>query len=91
MTALRTALWKGLQNMEDKSLLRVLRWLALGIAVAVGGLFFAGLCGSLLNGMEFGDAACLGIGLYLCIVVVVCTGAILSRIQKREATRDGKE
>ena len=41
--------------------------------------------------MEFGDAACLGIGLYLCIVVVVCTGAILSRIQKREATRDGKE
>ena len=64
-------------------LLRGLRWLVLGIAVAVGGLFVASLFAELFNGMEFGDAACLGIGLYLCIVVVVCTGAILSHKYKK--------
>ena len=69
--------------MDDKSLLRVLRWLALGIAVAVGGLFAASLFAELFNGMEFGDAVCLGIELYLCIVVVVCTGAILSHKDKK--------
>ena len=49
--------------MDDRSLLRGLRWLVLGIAVAVGGLFVASLFAELFNGMEFGDAACLGIGL----------------------------
>ncbi len=69
--------------MDDKSLLRVLRWLALGIAVAVGGLFAATLFAELFNGMEYGDAVCLGMGLYLCIVVVVCTGVILSRLDRK--------
>ncbi len=68
--------------MDDKSLLRVLRWLALGIAVAVGGLLMASLFAELFNGMEYGDAVCLGIGSYLCVVVVVCTGAILSHKDK---------
>ena len=73
-----------MDSMDNKSWLRVLRWLALGIAVAVGGLLFAGLCGSLLNGLDYGDAVCLGIGLYLCVVIVVCTGAILSHWDKKD-------
>ena len=57
--------------------------LLLGIAVAIGGVFFAELCGDFFNGMEFGDAAGVGVGLYLCIVLVVCTGLILSRLDKK--------
>lgn len=51
----------------------------IGLAVAFVGLLFSGLCGSWFNGMEYGDAVTLGMGLYLCVVVVTCTGILLAR------------
>ena len=59
---------------------RFLGYLLLGMAVAAGGVLFSDLCGNLFNGMPYGDAVSLGIGVYLCIVLVVCTGLILSKI-----------
>lgn len=67
--------------MQNKDLLRLLRYILLGIAVAAGGVIFSDLCGDFFNGMPYGNAVNLGIGLYLCIVIVVCTGVILKKIK----------
>ena len=61
----------------------ILKYLAAGILVALGGMLFSDLTGSLFNGMPYGDAVTLGIGMYLCVVVVVCTGMIISRLDKK--------
>ncbi|HIT31531.1 MAG TPA: hypothetical protein IAC25_01675 [Candidatus Enterenecus stercoripullorum] len=69
--------------MENQGWKRVLRWFVLGLVLAVAGLFVASLFGTLFNGMEYGDAVCLGFGVYLCVVVVTCVGVILSYTDKK--------
>ena len=53
------------------------------VLVVTGGIIAAELCGDFFNGMEFGDATNLGIGLCLCVVLAVCTSLILSRLNKK--------
>ena len=55
-------------------------YFGIGCVVAIGGMFFSELCGSIFNGMEYGSACVLGMGMYLCVLVVICTGIILSKI-----------
>ncbi len=69
--------------MENQSWKRILRWFVLGIVLAVVGLFVADLFGTLFNGMEYGDAVCLGFGVYLCVVAVTCVGVILSHMDHK--------
>ena len=63
------------------------RYLLIGIAVAAGGVVFSGYMGSVLNGMEYGASVNLCMGVYLCVVVVVCTGLVLSKL-RRDAQDD---
>ena len=53
-----------------------------GILVAFGGLHVSDLVGSIFNGMEYGSACVLGVCLYLCVVVVTCTGIILAKMDQ---------
>ena len=53
-----------------------------GIVVAIVGVFVSELAGELFNGMDYGSASVLGIGMYLCVVVVTCTGSIVSKFDK---------
>lgn len=53
-----------------------------GILVAFGGLLAAELLGSIFHGVEYGSACVMGVCLYLCVVVVTCTGIILSKLDK---------
>lgn len=53
-----------------------------GIVVAFGGLIVSDFVGSIFNGMEYGSACVLGVCLYLCVVVVTCTGIIVSKLDK---------
>ena len=62
---------------------KVLRYFWIGIAVAIGGMFLSDILGDLFNGMPYGDAVGLGIGMYLCVVVITCTGIIVSHIDKK--------
>lgn len=64
--------------MEDK----IWKFVLAGIAVAIGGMFVSMFVGSIFNGMDVGSAANLGIGMYLCVVVVTCTGIIVSKFDK---------
>ena len=54
-------------------------YFAVGYAVAILGVLFSDICGSFFNGMEYGSACVLGMGMYLCIVVVTCTGVLASK------------
>jgi len=51
-----------------------------GIAVAIGGMFVSELTGHFFNGMDYGSACVLGFCFYLCVVVVACTGIIVSKL-----------
>ena len=41
---------------------------------------FSDICGGFFNGMDYGSACVLGMGMYLCVVVTTCTGIIISKI-----------
>lgn len=56
--------------------------LFVGLIVAFGGLQVSDFVGNLFNGMEYGSACVLGVCLYLCVVVVTCTGIILEKLDK---------
>ena len=61
----------------------ILKYLLIGILVSIGGMLFSDIVGDFFNGMPYGNAVNLGIGMYLCVVVVVCTGVILSHLNKK--------
>ncbi len=58
-------------------------YFAAGCLVAIIGMFFSDICGDFFNGMDYGSACVLGIGLYLCVVVITCTGVIVSKIDSK--------
>ena len=59
------------------------RYILLGIAVAIGGMFVSDIAGSFFNGMGgYGFGCILGICMYLCVVIVTCTGIIITKFNK---------
>lgn len=62
---------------------RILKYFLAGLAVAAGGMLFSDIAGEFFNGMDYGSAVNLGIGMYLCVVVVACTGIIVSHLDKK--------
>lgn len=72
---------------------KVWKYFAAGCAVAIAGLFFSVNCGDFLNGMDHGSACALGMGMYLCVVVVTCTGILVSKVSSKpkEDVSEGKE
>lgn len=60
----------------------ILQYFALGLLVALGGLFVTAYAGHFFNGLGgYGFGCLLGLGLYLCVVVVTCTGMIVTKLQ----------
>ena len=62
--------WKG-----------ILRYVFLGILVALGGMFFSMVVARFATLKD--AAVSLGIGIYLCIVTITCTGIVLLRIKDK--------
>lgn len=59
------------------------KYILLGIAVAAGGLFVSGYAGTFFNGLGgYGFGCILGICMYLCVVVVTCTGIIITKLKE---------
>ena len=62
--------WKG-----------ILRYVFLGVLVALGGMFFSMVVARFATSKD--AAVSLGIGMYLCIVTITCTGIVLLRIKDK--------
>ena len=61
-----------------------------GIIGAVGGIFVSDIAGDFFNGLgSYGFGCILGICMYLCIVIVTCTGIIVTKLNKNNQL-DGK-
>lgn len=59
------------------------KYILAGIAVAIGGMFVSDLAGDFLNGLGgYGFGCILGICMYLCVVIVTCTGIIVAELHK---------
>lgn len=65
----------------DRDLRNILRYLLTGIVVALGGMFFALAMDSLFSGEE---SLSVGIGMYICILIVTCTGIVVTRLRKNK-------
>ncbi len=72
------------QKMENKAWRTILGYFVIGLAVAFGGVLFSDVCGNFFNGMEYGAACTVGMGIYLCVVVITCTGIIVSYLEKKK-------
>lgn len=56
-------------------------YFVIALMVAFVGILISDVLGNLFNGMDYGSACAVGMGAYLCAVVVVCTGIIISKIE----------
>ncbi len=70
---------------------KIWQFVLAGIAVAIGGLFVSELAGKWFNGMDYGSACVLGICLYLCVVVVTCTGILFTKLEQNANERKDRE
>lgn len=67
----------------------VWQYILLGIAVAIGGMFVSDIAGDFFNGMGgYGFGCILGICMYLCIVIVTCTGIIITKLNKDKHSQE---
>ena len=60
--------------------MKIWTYFAIGCVVAIVGMFFSDICGGFFDGMDYGSACILGMGMYLCVVIITCTGIIVSKI-----------
>ena len=58
------------------------QYILIGIIVAIGGMFVSDIVGNFFNGMDYGTACILGICMYLCVVIVTCTGIVVAKLNK---------
>ena len=68
------------------------KYILAGIVVAVVGLYVSGIAGRFFNGLGgYGFGCILGICIYLCIVVVTCTGIIIAKIDSKSRKDNSSE
>ncbi|MDE6607653.1 MAG: hypothetical protein K2K54_07860 [Lachnospiraceae bacterium] len=64
------------------------QYILVGAAAAIGGLFVSDITGEIFNGMDYGSACVLGICMYLCVVIVTCTGIIVTKLDKNKNSEE---
>ena len=72
---------------EHDYMKKIGKYFAIGCVVAFIGLHFSDICGDIIS-MEYGSACVVGMGMYLCVVVITCTGIIVSKISS--SSNEGK-
>lgn len=62
---------------------KIWNYILIGIVVAIGGMFVSDAAGHFFNGLgDYGFGCILGICMYLCIVIVTCTGIIVTKLNQ---------
>ena len=68
------------------------KYILAGFAVAIGGMFVSDLAGNFFNGLGgYGFGCILGICMYLCVVIVTCTGIIVDELRNNTNVDEGRE
>ena len=62
----------------------ILKSVLAGVGVVIAGFVFTAVFAELFNGMSMEAGVAMGVGLFTCFTVVVCTGVILSMLERRE-------
>ena len=70
---------------------KVWTYFAIGCALAIVGMYFSDICGDFFNGMDYGSACVLGMGMYLCVMIFTCTGIIVSKITSKQSEDNSEE
>ena len=58
-------------------------YFVIGLVVAFVGVLFTDIFADIFNGLPYGTGAVLGMCAYLCVVVITCTGIIISKIEEK--------
>ena len=58
-------------------------YFVIGLVVAFVGVLFSDIFADIFNGLPYGTGAVLGMCAYLCVVVITCTGIIISKIEEK--------
>ena len=58
-------------------------YFVIGLVVAFVGVLLSDVFADLFNGLPYGTGAILGMGVYLCVVVITCTGIIISKLDDK--------
>jgi len=65
-------------------------YFVIGLIVAFAGILVSDICGGIFNGMDYGSACAVGMGAYLCVVVITCTGIIISKLEEKTGNKTDK-
>ena len=60
----------------------IISYFIIGMAIAFVGFLYL-FFGSFFNGIDYGSACILEMGAYLCVVVVICTCIIISKLDRK--------
>ena len=63
--------------------MKIIKSILIGIATAIIGLIFSALFGKFFNGLSMEASTILGMLFFLCVVIVVCTGILLSKMDQK--------
>ena len=58
----------------------ILSWFVIGLILAFAGVIFSEIMGEIFNGFPYGTGAVVGMGAYLCVIVITCTGIIVTKL-----------
>ena len=63
-------------------------YFVIGLVVAFVGVLFSDIFADFFNGLPYGTGAVLGMCAYLCVVVITCTGIIISKIEEKSGSKE---
>lgn len=62
-------------------------YFVIGLVIAFIGVIVSDVFADIFNGLPYGTGAILGIGAYLCVVVITCTGIVVSKIEDKSESK----
>ena len=66
-------------------------YFVIGLVVAFAGVLFSDVFADIFNGLPYGTGAILGMGAYLCVVVITCTGIIISKLEEKAENKSSEK
>ena len=63
-------------------------YFVIGLIIAFVGIWVSDILADFFNGLPYGEGAVLGMCAYLCVVVIICTGIIVSKIEEKSESKE---